>query len=62
MMLESTDIEQREHWVRPVKKSYLEEAGLQARTTIPRFDENGVYQRCECARDNHGHTGAHPEF
>lgn len=59
MMLETTDVEQREHWVRPVKKSYLEQAGLEPQTTILRFDESGYAQYCGCCRDNHGHTGRH---
>lgn len=59
MMLETTDVEQREHWVRPVKKSYLDAAGLEAQTTILRFDESGYSQYCGCCRDNHGHTGRH---
>jgi hypothetical protein len=59
MMLETTDVKQREHWVRPVKKSYLEKAGLEAQTTILRFDDSGYSQWCGCARDSQGHTGTH---
>jgi hypothetical protein len=62
LMLETTNVEQREHWVRPVKKSSLEQAGLEAPTTILRFDESGSYRWCTCARDNHGHTGGHSTF
>ena len=59
MMLETTDVEQREHWVRPVKKSYLEQAGLEPQTTILQFDKSGYSQNCACCRDKHGHTGRH---
>lgn len=59
LMLETTNVEQREHWVRPIKKSSLEQAGLQPQTTIVRFDESGASQYCGCCRDKHGHTGAH---
>jgi hypothetical protein len=59
MMLETTDVEQREHRVRPVKKSQLEQAGLEPQTTILRFDERGASQYCACMRDKDGHTGGH---
>ncbi len=62
MMLETTDTKQREHWVRPVKKSDLEQAGLEAQSTILRFDESGYSQYCNCARDSQGHTGGHGTF
>ena len=60
MMLETTNVGQREHWVRPVKKSYLEQAGLEPQTTILRFDESGYSQNCGCGTDKDGHTGTHP--
>jgi hypothetical protein len=59
MLLETTDVEKREHWVRPVKKSFLEEADLDTQTTVLTFDENGYSQQCGCCRDKHGHTGRH---
>jgi hypothetical protein len=59
LLLETTDVEQREHWVRPVKKSDLEEAGLEPQTTILRFDESGCSQVCGCYQSNHGHTRTH---
>jgi len=59
MMLETTDVGQREHWVRPVKKSDLEQAGLEPQTTIVCFDERGAAQYCACMRDKDGHTGGH---
>jgi hypothetical protein len=59
MMLETTDVEQREHWVRPVKKSHLEQADLRPQTTVVRFGETGFSQYCGCYVDKHGHTGRH---
>lgn len=57
LLLETTNVAEREHWVRPVKKAYLQEVGLQAQTTILRFDHSSWSQNCGCIRDKHGHTG-----
>jgi hypothetical protein len=58
MMVETTDVGQREHWVRPFKKSHLEQAGLEPQTTILRFDERGAAQFRTCVRNQDGsHTG-----
>lgn len=59
LLLETTDVEKREHWVRPVKKAFMEEAGLEAQTTVVCFDEHGYSQACVCCRDKSGHTGRH---
>ncbi len=59
MMLETTNVANREHWVRPVKKADLVARGLQAQTTILRFDKEGYSQNCGCATDKDGHTGGH---
>lgn len=59
LLLETTDVSKREHWVRPVKKSHLKEIGLDPQTTVLRFDARGWSQNCGCARDKHGHTGRH---
>ena len=59
MLLETTDVSKREHWVRPVKKAALEAMGLEAQTTVVCFDEEGYSQNCGCCRDKHGHTGRH---
>lgn len=59
MLLETTDVAKREHWVRPVKKAALKEMGLEAQTTVLRFDDEGYSQNCGCCRDKHGHTGRH---
>jgi len=59
ILLETTDVSKREHWVRPVKKSYMKDVGLEPQTTVLRFDEEGYSQQCGCAKDKHGHTGGH---
>ena len=55
MMLETTDTERREHLVRPVKRSYPEQEGFTAQTTIVSFDENGYSQNCGCDPRSTGH-------
>ncbi len=56
LMMETTDIAKREHWVRPVKKSLLTEHGVTAQTTIMNFDETGAHIHCGCYASNLGHT------
>ena len=55
MMLESTDMEKREHWVRPVKRSTLEESGITVITTVLSFNEKGHTQYCGCNPVSTGH-------
>ncbi len=55
MMLETTDVEKREHWVRSVKHSYLEENDITAQTTVVGFDEKGFSQVCGCNPRASGH-------
>ena len=55
MMLETTDLERREHLVRPVKRSWLEERGITAQTTVVSFDEHGYSQYCGCDPRSTGH-------
>jgi hypothetical protein len=55
MMLETTDAVQREHRVRPVKRSYPEQHGFTAQTTIVSFDEHGYSQNCGCDPRTSGH-------
>jgi hypothetical protein len=55
MMLETTDAERREHMVRPVKRSYPEDQGFTAQTTIVSFDEHGYSQNCGCDPRTSGH-------
>jgi len=62
ILLDTTDVLKREHWVRPVKKSYMRDVGLEPQTTVLRFDEEGYSQQCGCARDKHGHTGRHGTY
>lgn len=58
MLLETTDLEKREHWVRPVKTSFLKENGFTAQPTVINFDEKGFNQYCGCVpwSGGHGHT------
>jgi len=55
MMMETTDLEKREHYVRPMKRSYLEERGITAQTTVVVFDQNGYNQGCGCDPRTSGH-------
>ena len=55
MMLETTNVTNREHWVRPVKKADIEKDGLTAQATILRFDQMGWSQACGCYPHNQGH-------
>jgi hypothetical protein len=59
MLLETTNVAKREHWVRPVKKAAMAEMGLEAQTTVLCFDDLGYSQNCGCLRDKDGHTGDH---
>jgi hypothetical protein len=59
MLLETTDVAKREHWVRPVKKAAMAEMGLEAQTTVLCFDDVGYSQMCACLRGKDGHTGRH---
>lgn len=59
MLLETTDVAKREHWVRPVKKAAMAEMGLEARTTVLCFDDMGYSQECGCLLDKDGHTRRH---
>jgi len=55
LMLETTDLDKREHWVRPVSRSFLEENGFTAQTTVVGFDEEGFKQQCGCLARPVGH-------
>lgn len=55
ILLETTDVEKREHWVRPVKKTFLEENGITAQTTVMGFDSKGFHQICGCNPRSSGH-------
>lgn len=55
VLLEETNVETREQWVRPVLKSYLLENGIVAQTTVVAFDERGVNQICGWNPRSSGH-------
>ncbi len=55
IMMETTDVKNREYLVRPVKKSWLKENGIEASTTVIGFDENGYEQICGCDPRASGH-------
>jgi hypothetical protein len=55
MMLETTDLDRREHLVRPVKRSWLEDRGITAQTTVVSFDAHGYHQYCGCDPRASGH-------
>ena len=59
ILLETTNDDKREHWVRPVKISVLVAQDMEPQTTVLRFDNQGWNQFCSCARSVHGHTGGH---
>ena len=59
LMLETTDVSAREHWVRPVSRAELAAKGLTVQSTILRFDETGPVQHCACLTDKNGHVGRH---
>jgi hypothetical protein len=53
MMLETTNLDKREHWVRPVKRSLpLDNTG---QTTVVAFNERGYNQVCGCDPRTGGH-------
>jgi hypothetical protein len=63
LMLETTDVSAREHWVRPVRRAELAAKGLTVQSTILRFDETGPVQYCGCSADGpdgHGHPSFTP--
>lgn len=55
IMMETTDLEKREHFVRPMKKSEIEAQGITAQSTILTFDEHGYNQYCGCDPRASGH-------
>ncbi|AOU97711.1 hypothetical protein BI364_06835 [Acidihalobacter yilgarnensis] len=55
VLLETTDVEKREHWVRPVKQSFLKDNDITAQTTVIGFNEKGYHQNCGCNPRSTGH-------
>jgi hypothetical protein len=55
ILMETTDMKKREHWVRPVKKAELLAQGITAQSTVIGFDETGYRQVCGCDPRASGH-------
>lgn len=55
ILLETTDVDTREQYLRPVKQSWMEENGVTAQTTVVVFDEQGYHRRCGCNPRASGH-------
>ncbi|MDP9154675.1 MAG: hypothetical protein M3O74_10535 [Pseudomonadota bacterium] len=55
VLLEETNAETREQWVRPVSRKYLLENGITAQTTVVSFDERGMNRLCGCNPRSSGH-------
>lgn len=55
ILLETTDVETREQFLRPVKQSWMDENGVTAQTTVVVFDEDGYHRRCGCNPRTSGH-------
>ena len=55
ILLETTDLEKREHYVRPVKKSFLAANDISAQTTVVGFDLKDHHQICGCNPRSSGH-------
>ncbi len=48
IMLETTDLDKREHWVRPVPSSFFDGTGVTVQATVVTFNEHGYHQNCGC--------------
>lgn len=55
VLLETTDLDRREHLVRPVKRSFLAENGIVPKTTVVGFGADGLRQICGCNPRSSGH-------
>ncbi|GGB25340.1 hypothetical protein GCM10011505_03190 [Tistrella bauzanensis] len=55
ILLETTDVNTREQFLRPVKQSWMDENGVTAQTTVVTFDEKGYHRRCGCNPRTSGH-------
>jgi hypothetical protein len=56
ILLETTDVDRREQFVRPVKKSFLADNEITVLATAVGFDENGYHQICGCNPHPSGHS------
>ena len=59
VLLETTDVDGREQWIRPIKESYLKENRIEAQTTLVCCSDAGLSRMCVCARGPDGHIGRH---
>ena len=59
VLLETTDVDGREQWIRPIKESYLKENRIEAQTTLVCYSDAGLSRMCVCARGPDGHIGRH---
>lgn len=55
ILMETTDLEKREHLVRPVKRSSLEADGIAVQCTVIGFDKSSYHQICGCDPRASGH-------
>lgn len=55
ILLETTDVDTREQYLRPVKKEWMDANGVTAQTTVVVFDEHGYHRRCGCNPRASGH-------
>jgi hypothetical protein len=55
VLLETTDVDKREHWVRPVKRAFLVENDITPQTTVVGFNDKGYQQYCGCNPRASGH-------
>jgi hypothetical protein len=55
VLMETTDLDLREHRIRPMKVSDLEENGIVAQTTMVVFDAAGISMGCGCDPRSTGH-------
>lgn len=59
VLLETTDVDGREQWIRPIKESYLKENRIEAQTTLVCYSDADLSRMCVCARGPDGHIGRH---
>ena len=55
VMMETTNLDQREHVVRPMKLAELQAAGIEVQSTVIGFDKEGYRQVCGCDPRASGH-------
>ena len=55
VMMETTDLEERTHVVRPMTQAEIDENNIEVQSTIITFDETGYHRRCGCDPRATGH-------